>query len=300
MEKRVALFALGLGAAFALAFAVGSAFDPADTEAGPDHGMEAGETTAHGDSAGHGDEEIGASGHGGHQEKAAAGLGIAEGGFTLRLDPGAFEPGEERELRFRIEDAAGETVRDFDRTHERDLHLIVVGRDGTGFQHLHPEIDADGTWSTPLSPAAAGVYRVFADFSVDGESQTLATDLFVRGEFEPRPFPESTGADAVDGYEVRLEGAMPRAGQPADLRFTVSKGGEKITGLESYLGARGHLVALREGDLAFLHVHPDAGGAPGTIPYTAHFPTAGRYFLFLQFKVDGRVHTAEFTVRVGR
>jgi hypothetical protein len=302
MEKRVALFALGLGAAFALAFAVGSAFDPADTEAGPGHGMERGEMGGHDEPASHGEEEMGAGAHGEHQEEptAAAGLAVSEGGYTLRLDQAAFETGEAGELRFRIEDAAGATVREFDRTHERDLHLIVVGRDGTGFQHLHPEMDAAGTWATPLTLPAAGAFRVFADFAVDGDSHTLATDLAAPGRFEPRPFPAPASTAAVDGYELRLESGPLRAGQPADLRFTVSRDGEEVAGLENYLGARGHLVALREGDLAFLHVHPDEGRAPGVIPYTAHFPTAGRYFLFLQFKVGGKVHTAELTLAVAR
>ena len=56
----------------------------------------------------------------------------------------------------------------------------------------------------------------------------------------------------------------------------------------------GHLVALREGDLAFLHVHPKEG----TTEFESTFPTVGRYRLFLQFKHDGRVHTAAFTQEV--
>ena len=32
----------------------------------------------------------------------------------------------------------------------------------------------------------------------------------------------------------------------------------------------------------------------------AEFPTAGSYRLFLQFKTDGRVHTAAFTQEVSR
>ena len=50
-----------------------------------------------------------------------------------------------------------------------------------------------------------------------------------------------------------------RAGREAELRFTVSRGGETIR-TEPYLGAGGHLVALREGDLAYLHVHPEERG----------------------------------------
>jgi len=73
-----------------------------------------------------------------------------------------------------------------------------------------------------------------------------------------------------------------------------------VTDLQRYLGAKGHLVALRQGDLAFLHVHPDAAAAPNEIPFTAHFPTPGRYRLYLQFKRAGQLSTAEFTVAVRR
>ena len=63
---------------------------------------------------------------------------------------------------------------------------------------------------------------------------------------------------------------------------------------EPYLGAGGHLVALREGDLAFLHVHPGDHG----VAFDTTFETAGRYRMFLQFKHEGRVQTAAFTREV--
>ena len=76
------------------------------------------------------------------------------------------------------------------------------------------------------------------------------------------------------------------------MRFAISRGGRTIR-TQPYLGARGHLVALREGDLAFLHVHPAEG-----LGFMATFPSAGRYRLFLQFKHDGRVQTVAFTQEV--
>jgi hypothetical protein len=85
----------------------------------------------------------------------------------------------------------------------------------------------------------------------------------------------------------------------------VSKDGQPVTDLQPYLAAYGHLVALREGDLAYLHVHPD--GAPGDgvtpagpqIEFVAEVPSAGGYRLFLDFQHDGVVRTAEFTVPTG-
>jgi len=86
-------------------------------------------------------------------------------------------------------------------------------------------------------------------------------------------------------------------GEESELRFTVTRDGQPVE-TEPYLGAGGHLVALREGDLAFLHVHPTEQG--DVIGFGAKFPSEGRYRLFLQFKVAGRVQTVAFTQEVGR
>ncbi len=93
------------------------------------------------------------------------------------------------------------------------------------------------------------------------------------------------------------------AGKEEELRFAISLQGKPVT-VEPYLGAGGHLVALREGDLAYLHVHPaDHGAAHGDaaerVAFMTEFPTEGRYRLFLQFKHEGKVHTAAFTQEVG-
>jgi hypothetical protein len=78
-----------------------------------------------------------------------------------------------------------------------------------------------------------------------------------------------------------------------------------VTDLQPYLGAYGHLVALREGDLAYLHVHPEGAPGDGATPagprveFAAEVPSAGTYRLFLDFRHAGVVRTAEFTVAAG-
>ena len=161
-----------------------------------------------------------------------------------------------------------------------------------------------------LTLPQAGAYRVFADFERGEQTQTLAADLAVDGnaDYQPLPAPATT-ADTRDGYQVRLDAGRVRAGREAELRFTVTRNGKTVH-TEPYLGAGGHLVALREGDLAYLHVHPgghddDAGqGEPeahdDAVAFMSEFPSEGRYRLYLQFKHEGRVHTAEFTQQVAR
>ncbi len=292
--RKIALFVAALAVVFGAAAALGSLVEPAETNEG---GMEeamathSAETDTHGAHAGEG---------AGHEP---AGLGVAEGGYAIRFAPTQFERGEAEELRFSIEGEDGGSVTGFDELHERRMHLIVVRRDGAEFRHLHPEMDSAGTWSVPVRFGEPGVYRAFADFSAGGEQHTLASDLFVSGgEFASAPFPAPRPVDETEGYEARLRAGDPVAGEPTSLSFEVSEDGRPVGDLQPYLGAKGHLVALREGDLAFLHVHPEEGHEADAeeIEFEATFPTPGRYRLYLQFRHEDVVRTVEFTVAVPR
>ncbi|MFC7382248.1 hypothetical protein [Sphaerisporangium rhizosphaerae] len=167
-------------------------------------------------------------------------------------------------------------------------------------------LTSDGVWSVTLTLPAAGAYRVFADFApAGGSAMTLGADLLVAGDYEPRALPAVTREVEVDGYSVGLGGDLV-PGRSSRLTLRVTKKGEPVTDLEPYLGAYGHLVALRAGDLAYLHVHPD--GAPGDgrtkpgpeIVFHAEVPSDGDYRLFLDFKHQGQVRTAGFTLRSTR
>lgn len=205
------------------------------------------------------------------------GLSIAEDGLSLAVTQTS------PELVFSVQED-GKPVRAFEVEHEKRMHVIVVRRDGTGFQHLHPELGSDGTWRTPLTLTEPGAYRVFADFSRDGTAYTLASDLTVDGAATYRDFPAPSSVDTTDGYRVELHA------EGEELRFDITRDGQPVE-TEPYLGAGGHLVALREGDLAFLHVHPDDSG----VAFEADLEAGTGYHLYLQFQHEGRVHTAEFT-----
>jgi len=240
---------------------------------------------------------MGAGDHAGEKmtPQAVRGLAVSDNGLTLRLARTTAAPGRRFNLAFRVVDRRGRTVRDFDVEHTKRMHFIVVRRDMTGFQHLHPTQRADGSWSVPVTLRDAGSYRVFADFSVDGKPHTLADDVTVDGTVRSRELPAPARSATADGLKVTLTERATRAGSESELAFTVTRNGQRVA-VQDYLGAKGHLVALRQGDLAFLHVHPDEN----SLRFMAQFPTAGKYRLFLQFKIDGRIHTAAFTQEVSR
>jgi hypothetical protein len=267
---KLTLFGAGLAVVFAGSALAGSAIDPDRTDADPGARSEHGAMPA------------------AHEPDPVRGLAVAERGLRVVVDDSELRRGREETLRFRIVDERDEVVRDFDVEHTKRMHLIVARHDLTGFQHLHPTQAPDGTWSTPLRLDEPGSYRIFADFSHDEESSTLAADLRVDGAADLQPLPAPAPTAVTDGgYDVRLD----RDGE--SLRFTISHDGQPVE-TEPYLGAGGHLVALREGDMAFLHVHPEDDG----VSFMTEFPTPGRYRLFLQFQHAGRVHTVAFTQEV--
>lgn len=246
-------------------------------------------------------------GHSGSATQPAAtslkGLSLSDGGMVLSAVDGPHIVGEEGSLSFRVEDTEGSIVTEFAEAHDKKLHLIIVRSDGSEFRHVHPTMDADGTWTIPWKWQEAGSYRVFADFTPvheDATGVTLTQTIHVDGAFASVAT-EASRVDEVDGFTVELDGDL-RTGSASELTVSVSRDGEPVTSLEPYLGAFGHLVALREGDLAYLHVHaegdePRAGETAGPeIGFGAEAPTAGRYLLYLDFQVDGEVHTAEFVL----
>ena len=223
---------------------------------------------------------------------ALPGLAVAESGYRFVPEATTLASGPAQPFRFRVLGPDGQPVTRFEQLHERELHLILVRRDLTGFQHGHPTREVDGTWAVSLDLPVGGTWRAFADFQpVGGPGQlTLGADLHVDG-----PFQAGREPTAVAPPDPRVRATIERHGD--HVAVSVKRDGVPIEP-EPYLGARGHLVALRHGDLAYLHVHPQPGSEPA-VGFMAHLPTPGRYALFFDYKLDGVVHTAATTVEVG-
>jgi hypothetical protein len=294
---KLAGFSLGLVAAFGAAVGIGNAVGPVGS---------VGEAPA--DEHAMGDEPAGTHEDGGHEASAAdlpAGLAVSDGGYTLALAERTLPASPATPVAFRVLGPDGEPVVDYDIEHDVDLHLIAVRRDLSGFQHVHPELGTDGVWRIPLA-LDPGAWRLFADFTPTalGENLTLGADLSVPGGYSPAELPAETLTSEVDGFTVVLTGSL-EPGRESELTLSVSRDGRPVTDLQPYLGAFGHLVVLRDGDLAYLHAHPvdEADGVAATsgphVRFATTAPSAGDYRLFLDFKHDGVVRTAAFTVSAG-
>lgn len=279
---------VGFAGAFGVGSLTGSPVDQGDETDGEPHGETHAEPAA------------------GHSASAAglpAGLQVSESAYTLSPISAPASAGKPGTLSFSILGPNGAPVTEFTEAHEKDLHLIVVRSDTTGYRHVHPVLGQDGIWSIDWSWDTGGTYKVFADFEPTtlGEGLTLARTVDVAGTVTPAPAQAESAVAEVDDYTVSIEGDLV-TGKGSDVTVTVERAGRPVTDLEPYLGAYGHLVALRDGDLAYLHVHPE--GEPGDgvtepgpdVSFAVQTPTAGRYRLFFDFQIGGEVRTAEFTL----
>lgn len=225
------------------------------------------------------------------------GLAVASQGYLLRPRTTRFTSGEYENLRFTIFSSDGKPVTHFARIGDHRMHLVVVRRDMSGYQHLYPVMDPEGTWVVPLRLDEPGSYRAFAEFrpaSVE-TPVTLGVDLESPGFVEPGPISKVSTMAKADDYTVVWTGDLVSRSL-SRVWMHVMRGDVPVTDLDPVLGGGGRLVILREGDLAYLNVYPVEGVPQNTaINFDADVPTAGYYRMFLEFQHRGQLRTVEFT-----
>ncbi|MFJ3793332.1 hypothetical protein [Kitasatospora sp. NPDC090091] len=234
------------------------------------------------------------------------GLAAERDGYRLDATATELPVGRATGYSFTITGPDGRPVTDFEVHQTRKLHFYAIRSDLTGFQHLHPEMAADGTWTADLAALTPGSWRLYASFLPSaaphhGTEIVLSRVVTVPGTSTTVPLPAPAGTATVDGYTVALTGE-PMAGAYR-LTATVTKDGRPVTDLQPYLDSYAHLTAFHEGDQALAHLHPadkadaDHGGGP-VLTFHAMLATAGNWRVFLQFQTAGRLHTAELTLNV--
>jgi hypothetical protein len=231
----------------------------------------------------------------------AGGLAVSESGLTLVPTTTTFAAGRRQRLSFRITGPGGAPITTYAVVHDKLLHLIVIRRDLSGYQHLHPVMAPDGTWSIDLTLAAPGSYRAIADFTAVLGGRSLATvlgaDLTVAGSYAPVVLPAPVQDATTGPFRVAYEG-KPSTESTQPILMTVTTADNRPATLQPYLGAFGHLVMVRGADVGYVHVHPEAQLVDGKVKFWLAAPGPGSYRMFFDFQVAGQVHTAAWTVTV--
>jgi hypothetical protein len=220
------------------------------------------------------------------------GLSSSVAGYTLKGS------GTATAVTFTIVDKQGKPVTAYKPDQTKLMHFYLIRSDLTGFQHVHPTMAADGTWTAPIDKLHPGHWRMYASFIPSGMTAplVLGQKLIIPGTATKSPLPTPATSTAVDGYTVTVSGT-PMAGMAHPLAIQITKDGQPVTDLQPYLGTLAHLTAIHHGDLAFAHMHPH--GANGSdLSVEAMLPKAGNWRLFIQFQTAGTLHTTALTLPV--
>jgi len=218
----------------------------------------------------------------------------------LITEPQAIEAGTPIQLTFTFEENDKKVPLDI--SHEMKVHLMVVNEDLTWFRHIHPEEQADGSYTLSENFPNGGKYFLFTNFKPQGAASTVdKKEISVKGN------PDNSKADfsikrvsIVDGYTVTIEnGNDLKTGRIQPLEISVEKDDKKLSenDIEPYLGATAHIVMISKADKDFLHIHP-LSDKRFPIYAQTHIEKPGIYRIWVEFQTNGKVHTADFTVNV--
>jgi hypothetical protein len=296
-NMRVGLIVGGLAIALVVGFALGKAMTSAPVSGS---GVPSGVTATFNEALPHTHAPM--PGMAGMSNTDVGGLAISAAGYTMQPVQTAYKAGEQT-FTFVIAGPDGKPFTNFAIVHDKPMHMVVARRDLSGYQHVHPAMAPNGTWTVKIKLDKPGPWRAVADFTAnDANSGPLAvalgTDLTVAGAYEPVAVPAAAQEATVDGYTVRYEGTL-QIGATAPLLFRVFQDGRPVPNLDPYLGSYGHLVFLRQLDLAYVHTHPEAALAGGAVKFWATAPSTGTYRMFFDFQVNGQVHSAAYTLNIG-
>jgi Heavy metal binding domain len=240
--------------------------------------------------------------------------------FDLRMEasPRAPKPDEPLRLRFTIfNPKTGKQVSDFQITHDKLYHLFIISQDLSEFQHIHPSLQSDGSFTIETRLPRAGLYKVYSDFyPSDGTPQVLQQHIATAG-YKPDLVggmaylvADTTFVKTFDSLkvELKLDPEQLIAGQPVALKYhiTDAKTGVPVRDLVPYLGAMGHTLILSEDQVDYVHSHPEEEVAPGAdaskvrggpdVTFNAFLPRPGNYRIWTQFQRGDRLTTVSFTI----
>jgi hypothetical protein len=219
------------------------------------------------------------------------------------MQPRTIRADQPVELTFSVTDPTGEPVQNFEIVHEKLFHLFVVSEDLAFFLHEHPEFGPDHRFRFETRFPRPGMYRVLCDFYPrSGTPQLLTRTLLIPGS-PGMPFPLDAAKltpDLTEKHSANLdvelvtEPATPIAGMKTRLLFRL----KPADGIEPYLGAWGHMLAVSDDLLDVMHTHPFLADGGPRIQFNMIFPRARMYRVWVQFQRAGRVNTVAFNVPV--
>jgi hypothetical protein len=237
--------------------------------------------------------------HGSHATKTDA---VKAPQLILTSTPQRPTAGDPVELQIMLHDASGNMLKDFELTHTKLAHLIIVREGLDEFAHLHPTVDKSGKMSATYTFPKGGSYLVFLDHKMQGNAvATSKAKLVVEGESTAAAalIPGVPGTAKGDGLQAGVS-LHASADKSQIITFEVQdESGQAVRDLQTYLGAMGHLVVLSADGAQYVHAHPLTETAlDGKVAFEVHFPGPGIYKAWGQFQRGDQVFTIPAVVNI--
>jgi hypothetical protein len=203
------------------------------------------------------------------------------------------------------------------------VHLIFVRTDLSGIVHLHPPIGPDGNITQQVTFPSAGPWELLIDAYLPGSQTTLVNRNFqlyqpidVSGPHRAKPMGAVRTSLNVDGYTFTIKDLPTlHVAQAQFMDVAVRGPSGQVPSFTPWFGALAHAIFFHpdNGRLDYFHTHicspalalctvkgAISGSSPthGDLRVGMLFPVAGKWRLFLQCQIDGRVITAPFTLDV--
>ncbi|EFM12216.1 conserved hypothetical protein [Paenibacillus curdlanolyticus YK9] len=241
--------------------------------------------------------------HNSHEvERADSATDNTEAVWTLSADHPS--PNADVTIKVKIQDDSGKPVEQFDINHEKKMHLIIVSKDLSYFDHIHPEYQDNGEFTITTQLPNAGEFKMFADYIPSGGKATTKSNVVTVQGTAPAAetlVPDLEKEQMIDGKKVSLDFDSLQANKEVNMTFhmTDAQTNKPVTDLQPYLGAVGHVVILSEDAENYLHVHPTEEKAKGPdAKFMTSFPSSGNYKIWGQFKQNGKTFIVPFVVNI--
>jgi hypothetical protein len=187
-------------------------------------------------------------------------------------------------------------------SHEMKVQVMIVSEDLNWFQHIHPVQQTDGTYAVTQTFHNGGKYLLYTDLkSIDMEQVPHMLEIEAKGYYmKSREVVTNKVISYSEPYSIILENVKDfETERMQPVRISIQKDGKKLKHgeVDQYLGPSAHIVMIGKADKDLVHIHP-VTHQDFPIYAEVDIQKAGMYKMWVQFKIHGKVHTADFNINV--
>ncbi|MBE9214836.1 hypothetical protein IQ247_19535 [Plectonema cf. radiosum LEGE 06105] len=195
-----------------------------------------------------------------------------------------------------------------DASKPKQINMVVVSNDLRYFDLAQASYKNNQNIEVKPKFPAPGDYTVFSDYNPSGEKeQVFVEKVSIPGEV---PFPtelESFSKTKIlsdTKIDLNLSQSDIKAGKKVTLKFDIKQASNNkpVQDLNPYLGQKANLVVIKSSsplvESDYINIENIKNSSNNQVHFTTKFPQPGTYKLWLQFKRNAQVKTADFWVTV--